>query len=54
MYKKDFISLLNSPNIPNFFLLYGAESYQVEFYTNELLSKYNKELIEQGYRIETT
>lgn len=43
MYKKDFISLLNSPNIPNFFLLYGAESYQVEFYTNELLSKYNKE-----------
>lgn len=43
MYKKDFISLLNSPNIPNFFLLYGAESYQVEFYTNELLSKFDKE-----------
>lgn len=43
MYKKDFISLLNSPNIPNFFLLYGAESYQVEFYTNELLGKFNKE-----------
>ena len=43
MYKKDFISLLNSPNIPNFFLLYGAESYQVEFYTNELLGKFDKE-----------
>lgn len=43
MYKKDFILLLNSPNIPNFFLLYGAESYQVEFYTNELLGKFDKE-----------
>lgn len=43
MYKKDFISLLASPNIPNFFLLYGAESYQVEFYANELLAKFNKE-----------
>lgn len=43
MYKKDFISLLNSPNIPNFFLLYGAENYQVEFYTNELLGKFDKE-----------
>lgn len=43
MYKKDFISLLNLPNIPNFFLLYGAESYQVEFYTNEFLGKFDKE-----------
>ncbi|WP_236842957.1 DNA polymerase III subunit delta [Campylobacter lanienae] len=43
MYKRDFITLLNSANIPNFFLLYGAESYQVEFYAKEILNKFNKD-----------
>lgn len=41
MYKKDLQSLLSSPKFPNYFLLFGADEYQIEIFVKEILSKFS-------------
>ncbi|OCR94603.1 DNA polymerase III subunit delta [Campylobacter fetus] len=43
MYKKEFQNLLNSNRLPNYFLLFGNEEYQVEIFAKEFISKFKKE-----------
>lgn len=40
MYKKELASLLNAPNFSNYFLLYGADEYQIELYAGKILSRF--------------
>ncbi|HEC1768974.1 TPA: hypothetical protein R1730_001214, partial [Campylobacter lari] len=41
MYKNQLQSLLNSNNFPNYFLLYGADNFQIELYTKFIKDKYS-------------
>ena len=40
MYKKELETLLKSPKFPNFFLLFGADEYQIELFAKEILAKF--------------
>lgn len=41
MYRQDLEFRLNSNDIANAFMLYGAEDYQIEFYAKEILSRFD-------------
>ena len=41
MYKKDLDFILKGKNIPYFFMFYGDDSYQIELYAKEYLSRFN-------------
>ncbi|ALV24837.1 DNA polymerase III, delta subunit [Campylobacter iguaniorum] len=43
MYKKELQNLLNLTTFPNFFLLFGNDSYQIEVFTKEVLAKFSDE-----------
>ncbi|MCR6591336.1 DNA polymerase III subunit delta [Campylobacter insulaenigrae] len=43
MYKNQLQSLLNNKNIPNFFLLYGVDNFQIELFVHFIKKKYNFE-----------
>ncbi|MBK1992451.1 DNA polymerase III subunit delta [Campylobacter sp. 2018MI35] len=46
MYKKDLQLLLNTANFPNFFFLYGADNFQIEFFSELIKEKYpNDEIL---------
>lgn len=40
MYKNELEKLLQAPNFPNHFLLYGADEYQIELFAKEILSRF--------------
>lgn len=42
MYKKELVSLLQSKKVPPYFMLYGADEYQIELFGREILSFYVK------------
>ena len=41
MYKKDLDFILKGKDIPYFFMFYGDDSYQIELYAKEYLSRFN-------------
>ena len=40
MYKNELERLLQTPNFPNNFLLYGADEYQIELFAKEILARF--------------
>lgn len=40
MYRRELENLLISPNFPNTFLLFGADDYQIELFSKEILAKF--------------
>ncbi len=40
MYKKELEALLSAQVFPNYFLLYGADEYQIELYASKILSRF--------------
>ena len=40
MYRKELEAALNSAKFPNYFLLYGADEYQIELFAKEIFAKF--------------
>lgn len=43
MYRKELENLLQSPKFPNFFMLFGADEFQIEEYAKEILKIYKQD-----------
>lgn len=43
MYRKELETKLANPNFPNYFLLFGGDDYQIEFYAKEILNKFDQD-----------